>query len=104
MHQKIMGLINKLPQLGETAEEENPKAYLRFVNQIGRGEWYAIEMSIIDGDMLMFGYVKSPLGEDCDEFGTFTLNQLLEVNNSLGFDVIDLDLQFKPCKIQEILN
>ncbi len=104
MMPKLLDLLHKIPTLGSTAEEENPKAYLRFVNQIGRGEWYAIEMSFIDGDLFMFGYVKSPLGEDCDEFGTFALSQLIEVNETLGFDVIDLDLNFEPCPIKKVIT
>lgn len=103
MMEQVLKNIEDIPRMGQTAEELNPTAYLKFYSTIGRGEWYAIEMDFTGTDLLMFGYVKSPLGADCDEFGTFTLNQLTEVNKEFGFGVIELDTSFEPCKIKEVI-
>ena len=104
MFKKISKLLDKVPKIGETAEESNPTAHIHFFNILGRGDWYVTEMKEEGNDFLMFGYVKSPLGEDCDEFGYFTLNQLIDTNKSLGFDAIELDRWFEPCKIKELLS
>lgn len=95
---KLTRMLEEIPTIGATTDEENPKAYLKFFNMVGRGEWYATEMAVDNDDLLMFGYVKSPLGADCDEFGYFTLKQLLEV------PVIELDLYFEPCRIKEVMT
>ena len=95
--EQIIKAIENCPAWGETADEENPTAYMKFYNMLGRGEWFVIEMKVTDDDLLFFGYVKSPLGSDCDEFGTFTLSQLLEV------PVIDLDTNFNPVPIMEVI-
>lgn len=96
--EKLIEIMNQIPHIKATENEENPIAYLKFYNLLGRGEWYATELDIQDDDLLMFGYVKSPLGEDFDEFGYFTLNQLIECN------VIEFDRKFKPCPIKEVMT
>lgn len=89
--------LMEVPDLYETENEENPTAHLHFQNLLGRGDWYVTEMGATDDDVRLFGYVKSPLGEDCDEFGYFMLSELLGVGS------IFLDTGFKPCPIKEVM-
>lgn len=89
----------KIPPIRATEFEENPKAVAHFFNLLGRGDWYVLEgEKRDDGDWLFFGYVKSPLGQDCDEYGYFTLSELESIL------VIGFDKEFKPTPMQKILN
>lgn len=88
--------IESLPALYSQENEPNPKAYIHFFNPIGRGDWYAMEGRQEGDDFLFFGYVRSPLGDDCDELGYFTLNQIKDTG------IIELDKHFEPVVISEI--
>ena len=97
----LIDILMDIPEIKETDGQKNPIAYLKFQNVLGRGTWYVTEMSATDTlepDVLMFGYVISPLGEDCDEWGLFTLSELNMTN------VILLDSEFKPQPIKELIN
>lgn len=89
-----MNLVEKLmnvPDIKETDGVKNPTVHLKFENILGRGSWYVTEMGAIDDDdVLLYGYVLSPLGEDLDEWGYFTLSELL------GTGVIFLEKNFIP--------
>lgn len=90
--------IENLPKLYSQDGEEQKTAYLHFFNLLGRGDWFALEgQEQPNGDWLFFGYVKSPLGEDCDEYGYFTLNELKRVK------VIELDKYFNPTPLSEVI-
>ena len=67
----------------------------------GRGTWYAVEF---DGDDTFFGYVVSPLGPDCDEFGYFSLKELKSVRFPPFGLGVERDLYFKPTRICELLG
>ena len=65
----------------------------------GRWTWFATEF---DGDDLFFGYVLSGLGEDCDEWGYFSLSELEAsaywVKPGRG---IERDLHWQPRPMRE---
>ena len=94
---KIDPKLEIMPTLYSQDGNTNPTAYLHFFNPLGRGDWYATEMRKEGDDVLFFGYVKSPIGEDCDEWGYFTLNQLKDTK------IIELDLWFEPTPIKEVI-
>lgn len=92
--------LNSIPSIKEIDDNEtNPTVYLKFQNILGRGTWYAIALEAIKKgtDALLFGYVISPLGEDCDEWGYFTLSELNKTH------VIQLDHSFEPKPIKELV-
>ena len=96
-----MDLVKRLleiPDLDEGANETNPIAHLKFKNVLGRGTWYVTNMGTSEDDVLMFGYVESPLGEDCDEWGTFLLSELIKTG------AIFLDQQFTPTPINNLIK
>lgn len=65
----------------------------------GRGTWYATEF---DGTDTFFGYVISPLGPDCDEFGYFTLTELQALRFKPFGLPIERDLHFRPTTLREL--
>jgi hypothetical protein len=50
---------------------------------------------------LFFGYVVSPLGPDCDEWGYFDKRELEQVRNRLGLP-LERDVWWKPAPIPEL--
>lgn len=90
--------LETLPALYSQEDEPNPKAYIHFFNPMGRGDWYVMEGRKEGDDFLFYGYVKSPLGDDCDEYGYFTLNQIKETG------ILELDKWFEPKPIKEVIQ
>lgn len=87
-------IIKKLPKLGETSEQDNPLAVVKFFYPDFSWTWYGIEF---DGEDIFYGYVK---GFD-NEFGTFSLKELLDTRGKLGCE-IERDLYFKPRPVSEV--
>lgn len=94
----MVGILMEIPDIKETENQSNPVAYLKFFNSMGKGTWYVTEMGPIEDDVLLFGYVESPLGDDCNEWGYFTLSQLVSTK------VIKLDKTFEPTPIKNIIG
>jgi hypothetical protein len=95
----------KLPPLGSTENVPMAEkmAVVKFFFPSGRATWYATEGSRTpEGDIEFFGYVVSPLGPDCDEWGYFRLNELGAVF-ARGLKV-ERDLFFTPTKISEFTH
>ncbi len=96
----LIDILMDIPDIKETDGQKNPTIYLKFQNILGRGTWYVTEMGATDTlepDVLMYGYVISPLGEDCDEWGYFTLSELKQTN------VILLDSEFEPSPLKKVM-
>jgi hypothetical protein len=114
-------IAKRLP--GHCATEDVPDdrklAVAKFFHPMGRGTWYAVEASVrFEGDdveyaprdvldrlddaedVVFFGYVVSPLGPDCDEWGYFSLRELERVRvRGLG---IERDIHWRPQTIPEL--
>jgi hypothetical protein len=75
-----------LPKLGATegVPMGERKVPLKFFDPCGRYTFYVLEW---DGEDTFFGYVVSPLGEDCDEFGYASLAEIAAVRNRLGLGI-----------------
>ena len=97
MLKTLKKLLKNTPKLYETEEKVNPLTPIHFFNILGRGDWYVTEAREEKEDILFYGYCKSPLGEDCDEWGYFTLSQLKNAK------FIELDLFFKPQPIKGVI-
>jgi hypothetical protein len=98
-------IIKSLPPLysTEAIAGMDKTAVLKFFFPAGRATYYVVEGERQDGDVLFFGYVVSPLGPDCDEWGYFTLNQLKEVVGPMGLR-IERDIHFLPTKMSELIK
>jgi len=84
----------------EATKAEEKIAVVKFFNPSGAGTWYGVEF---DGQDTFFGYVESPLGPDCSEWGYFSLSELASVRGRFGLG-IERDLHFKPTRIAELLK
>lgn len=90
---------------------------VKFFDPTGRFTFYVTEANALlsDGsevpfeklngnqpmDVTLFGFCISPLGEDCDEWGYQSLNELQELRGRFGLG-IERDLHFKPCAFSEV--
>lgn len=87
-------LINSIPKLYETEEQNDPLAYIRLF--IDGWTWFITEISIDKN--ICFGYVISPFGA---ELGYFSLEEIKGIKGTLGIGV-ERDLSFKPTKLSII--
>lgn len=83
-----------LPEIGETdgKPRDQTKVPLKLFDPCGRGTWFITEF---DGEDQMFGFVVSPLGDDCDEFGYMSLSEMESVRNRLGL-TLERDTGWNP--------
>lgn len=84
-------LIKRFAEVGRQEESKDPLVIAKFFNPFGVGTWWATEY---DPDYAeFFGYV-SILGGDCDEWGYFSLGELISFVGRYG-QVIERDLHWK---------
>lgn len=83
-----------LPRTGATdgKKPSETRVPLKLFDPCGRLTFFCTEW---DGEDIMFGYMISPLGSDCDEFGYSSLKELSEVRNRLGLG-IERDIHWDP--------
>ena len=84
----------RFPQIGATAEQENPLVLAKFFFPDFHWTWYAIEFDGID---TFYGYVDG----DFPELGSFSLRELLETRGAYGCTV-ERDLYFQDTPLQVI--
>ena len=87
-------ILEQLPKLGETADQENPLVIVKFFYPDFSWTWYAFEF---DGKDIFYGLVD---GFEI-EFGTFSLKELIENSGKLGIE-IERDFYFEPTPVNEI--
>ena len=91
-----------IPKLGSCEEIENPEIVVHYFNPFGSGDWYVLEgEEQNNGDWLFFGYVKSPLSPDFDEYGYFTLAELKSVK-IFGDCGIERDMYWTKKTVKDI--
>lgn len=95
-------IAEKMPKLyaNEDKKPEDVKVPLKLFDPCGRYTFYATEF---DGEDTLFGYCVSPLGEDCDELGYASLQELRETKNSFGLG-IERDKFWKPTTLAEVMD
>lgn len=79
----------QLPKLGETDNQADPIAIVKFFNPTGLGTWWACEFDPKTG--IFFG--KADLG--FPELGTFSLGELQSYKGPFGLG-IERDIHFTP--------
>lgn len=72
-------LEKRFAEVGSQEENKDPIVIAKFFNPIGAGNWYATEY--LPDEKNFFGYV-SIFGDDCDEWGYFSLAELQEYNKA----------------------
>jgi hypothetical protein len=88
-------LLNRIPKLYETEEQNNPIAYVKLF--LDGWTWFITEISIDNN--ICFGYVISPFGA---ELGYFSLEEIKSIKGTLGGIGVERDLSFKPTKLSII--
>ena len=81
-------VLDKLPKIGATSEENDPLVICKFFVVWSHWTWYAIEF---DGKEEFFGYVAG----DFPELGYFLLSELKSLKGPFNLG-IERDLYFKP--------
>ena len=82
----------------EDVATEDKRVTAKFFFPAGRSTFFMTELN--PDERLAFGFVVSPLGPDCDEWGYFSIDELEELNvGGLG---IERDTSFQPCRFSEL--
>lgn len=94
-------LAKGIPAIGKTEKTSgrDKTAHVKFFHPWGRATWYVTEY---DGADECFGYVISPLGSDCDEWGYFSISELESITvRGLG---VERDISWTPSPMGPILD
>jgi hypothetical protein len=78
----------------DTQGRRNGDILVKYFDPCGRYTLYVLEAEKVGDDWQLYGYCVSPLGEDCDEYGYASLNELQSVRGRFGLG-IERDLHFK---------
>ncbi len=92
-------LLARFAKLGRQEDSSDPIVVAKFFNPTDAGTWYATEYDPASREF--FGYV-SIFGDDCDEWGSFSLDELESYRGKLGLG-IERDLYFDEKKISEVV-
>ena len=77
-------IIERFREVGNQGGKEDPLVIVKFFNPTGAGTWWATEYD--EKNKLFFGYV-SILGGACDEWGSFSLEELKSVKGIGGLGI-----------------
>lgn len=113
-HKLLTAEIRKaLPAIGTTdGQGMDAIAHLKLFCPYGRMTLYVTEF---DGDDQFYGYMVSPLGPDCDEWGYSSYQELAEMNRgggagwepadgTNGLPLIERDCFWTPTSIKEAIQ
>ena len=90
----LKSVAPKLPKLGETADQNDPTAWIKLFTPDGGWTWYIAEYD--PENDICFGLVH---GLET-ELGSFSLAELREIRGALGLPV-ERDIHFTPRPISE---
>ena len=93
-------LEERFAEVGSQEEVSNPTVVAKFFNPCGAGTWYATKYN--PTGRVFFGYV-SIFGDHCDEWGSFSLDELEEYKGRFGLG-IERDLYFEEQPISQVMR
>jgi len=93
-------LEERFAKVGRQEKVKDPIVIAKFFSPTGRGYWFATEYN--PKDKIFFGYV-SLFGDFCDEWGSFSLEELETTKLRFGLG-IERDISFKETKSSEIIK
>jgi hypothetical protein len=85
-------ILEKLPKIEETENEENPMLWVKLFDPWSSWTWYVIEF---DGEDLCFGLVHGI----ADELGYFRLSELRSLPSPHW---VERDFSFAPCRLDDL--
>lgn len=83
IERKLLKAHDLVEKTGETPDV----SVVKFFDPCGRYTFHVFDGEQVEGDWILFGYVVSPLGPDCDEWGYTSLNEIASVKNRLGLGI-----------------
>lgn len=92
-------LIKRFEAIGKQENVADPMVVAKFFNPTGAGTWYATEFEA--ESQTFFGYV-SIFGDECDEWGYFSLSELQSYRGKFGLG-IERDLYFCEKPISQVV-
>jgi DUF2958 family protein len=78
-------LERRFAQVGSQEGIRDPLVIAKFFHPIGPATWWATEYD--PDERMFFGFVTLGLGETCDEWGPFALDDLESVRGPLGLGI-----------------
>jgi len=90
----------RFAEVGSQEDVEDQIVIAKFFNPVGAGTWLATEYD--PEDKIFYGYV-SIFGDHCDEWGSFSLEELESVKGPFGLG-IERDLYFKEALASELIK
>lgn len=93
-------LEQKFAQVGSQENIKDPIIIAKFFNPTGSGTWYATEYD--PETRTFFGYV-SIFGDWNDEWGSFSLDELVSFRGKLGLG-IERDLYFEEKPASQVIK
>lgn len=93
-------LERRFAQVGSQENVKNPLVIAKFFNPTGAGTWYATEYD--PNRRVFFGYV-SIFGDYCDEWGSFSLDELESYRGHFGLG-IERDLYWSEKRASEVIG
>ena len=94
-------LIKRFAEVGSQENESDPIIIAKFFDPTGAGTWWATEYD--PAERLFYGYATLGLGEDCDEWGNFSLDELESVKGRMGLG-IERDRHFIEKRASEVIK
>lgn len=92
----------RLPLIGANeGQGDEAVAQVKFFCPFGRLTLYVTEF---DGDDTLYGFMVSPLGPDCDEWGYSSLSELAEMTIYGGVPAIERDCYWTPKPVGEAVG
>lgn len=88
-------LINKFKKYPLYSQDgkRNKKVLVKYFTPWAGWTWYITEGQQEGDDWILFGFVVSGLGSDCNEWGYISLNELQAIQGPFGLGV-EIDLYF----------
>lgn len=95
-------ILREFEKQGDTSDMDpsDIKIIAKFFNPCGAGTWYAC--SYDPNTRIFYGYV-SIFNDHCDEFGSFSLDELQNFKSSFGLG-IERDLYFGYHTLKEVMD
>jgi hypothetical protein len=93
-------LAKRFAQVGSQETVKDPIIIAKFFNPTGRGTWFATEY--MPEERLFFGYV-SIFGDECDEWGYFSLDELESYKGRFGLG-IERDLYWREKRASDVID
>ena len=96
-------LLERIPPLLSNAETPTDEIIIYVKYFLASFTWLVAECEVIDNDVRFYGYTINTNELHFSEWGSFTLNQLMEIK-LYGVLGVERDLYFEECTFSEYME